>query len=153
MKIARPRFATRTIVIIGESQKALALAMIENLPIDPVRPLEVSAREVVKNRSLDANAAMWAGPLRDIAEQAWVQGRQYTAEVWHEHFKREYLPEEFEEDLCRAGYRKWDYLPNGERVLVGSTIKLTARGFALYLQSVEAFGAGMGVQFSDYERR
>jgi hypothetical protein len=153
MKIARPRFATRTIVIIGESQKAMARAMLENLPIDPVQPLEVIAREVAKTRSLDANAAMWAGPLRDIAGQAWVQGKQYSEEIWHENFKREYLPEVFDDDLCKTGYRKWDYLPNGERVLVGSTIKLTARGFALYLQSVEAFGAGMGVQFSDYERR
>jgi hypothetical protein len=148
VKSDRPKFLTRKIVLIGESQKALARSMVENLPIDPVHPLEVIAREVVKSRSLDANAAMWAGPLRDIAEQAWVQGKQYTAEVWHEHFKREYLPEVFDDELCKAGYRKWDYLPNGLRVLVGSTTQLTVRGFALYLQSIEAFGAGMGVQFT-----
>jgi hypothetical protein len=148
MKSDRHKFLTRKIIIIGEVQKALAMSMIENLPVDPVNPLEVTARELVRSRSLDSNAAMWAGTLRDISQQAWVQGKQYSAEVWHEEFKREYLPEEFDDELCKAGYRKWDFLPNGERVLIGSTTQLTVRGFALYLQTVEAFGAGLGVQFS-----
>lgn len=144
----RPKFKTRLIILLGEQQRQIARAMVDNLPIDPAHPIEVMAREQQRARSIDANAAMWAGPLRDIAEQAWVQGRQYTAEVWHEHFKREYLPDEYDDDMCKAGYRKWDYLPNGERVLVGSTTQLTVRGFALYLQTVEAFGASLGVQFS-----
>ena len=151
MKPARPKFQTRKIVIVGESQKALARAMVENLPVDPIHPLEVIAREAVKSRSLDANAAMWAGPLRDIAEQAWVQGKQYSAEVWHEQFKREYLPEAleaFDDELCKEGYQKWADLPNGQRVLIGSTTMLTAKGFALYMQAIEAFGASLGVQFS-----
>lgn len=144
----RPKFLTRKIILIGDVQKALAVSMVQNLPIDPVNPLEVSAREVVRSRSTDSNALMWAGPLRDIANQAWINGRQYSAEVWHEHCKREYLPEEPDDDLCKSGYRKWDYLPNGDRVLIGSTTQLTVRGFALYLQTIEAFGASLGVQFT-----
>jgi hypothetical protein len=144
----RPKFLTRKFHFIGEVQRELALACLHGVPIDADCPIEVIVRELVKVRSLDANAAYWAGPLRDIAEQAWVQGKQYSAEVWHEQFKREYLPDEPSEDLCKSHYRKWDYLPTGDRVLVASTTQLTVKGFALYIQSVEAFGASLGVQFS-----
>ena len=148
MKNNRPKFLTRKFNLIGEVQRELALACLRGAPIDADHPIEVIVRELVKVRSMDANAAYWAGPLRDIAEQAWVQGRQYTAEVWHEQFKREYLPEAYDDELCKAHYRKWDVTPKGDRVLVASTTQLTVRGFALYLQAVEAFGASLGVQFS-----
>lgn len=39
--------------------------------------------------------------------------------------------------------------PAGNRILVGSTTQLLKRGFALYLQQVEAFGAGLGVIFHE----
>ncbi len=143
-------FQARTIRIIGEQQRETALAAIRNLPIiDP--PIELVMREEKKARGLDANARMWVGPLADIEAQAWVNGRQFTAEVWHEHFKREFLPEDGEpelEALAKDGYRKWDHLPSGERVLIGSTTQLTVKGFARYLQQVEAFGASLGVCFS-----
>jgi hypothetical protein len=148
MKYNRPKFLTRKFHLIGEAQRDLALACLRSVPIDVAFPIEVIFRELMKVRSLDANAAYWAGPLRDISEQAWVQGKQYSAEVWHEQFKREYLPDEPSEELCKAHYRKWDYLPAGDRVLVGSTTQLTVKGFALFMQSVEAFGASLGVQFS-----
>jgi len=101
----------------------------------------------VKARKPDQNALMWVGPLKDIAEQAWVNGRQFSDEVWHHHFKTLYLPEVFDAELCKEGYRKWDWSPSGAKVLVGSTTELTVRGFAQYLEQVYAEGAGMGVEF------
>ena len=149
MKSDRPKFEQRKIRLIGETQRETALALLRNLPLDPVRPLEVLFREEPKMRKLDQNAAMWAGPLRDIAEQAWVSGRQFSAEVWHETYKREFLPEEFDPELCKEGYRKWDYTPKGDRVLVGSSTQLTVRGFAQYLEQVIADGANRGVMFTE----
>lgn len=143
----RPKFQTRQILLRSVQQRGILMALIPNLPLDEENPLEVLIREPVKARGLDQNALMWVGPLADIAAQAWVDGRQYSAEVWHEHFKRLYLPEEFDQELTKDGYRKWDYTPAGDRVLIGSTTQLTKRGFALYLQQVEAEGAGMGVMF------
>lgn len=148
MQNTRPKFLTRKFNLIGEVQRELAVACLRCAPIDPACPIEVIVRELVKVRSMDANAAYWAGPLRDIAQQAWVHGRQYSAEVWHEQFKREYLPEAFDDGLCKAHYRKWEITPKGDRVLVGSTTQLTVNGFALFMQSVEALGASMGVQLS-----
>jgi hypothetical protein len=146
----RPTFGTRTIRLVGIAQRDTAVAALTHAPIDPERPLEVIVREEKKTRKPDQNAAMWSGPLRDIAEQAWVEGRQYSAETWHEHFKREYLPEHDDPEiaeLAKDGYRKWDHTPTGERVLVGSTTQLTVKGMARYMRQIEAEGALLGVMF------
>ncbi|SRR6266404_5091220 len=144
----REKFITRPILLRFEQQRESAISLIRSLPLDAENPIEVVVREMVKVRGLDANARMWVGPLADISEQGYVNGRTYSCEVWHEHFKREYLPEEFDPELCKEIYRKWDFTPSGERVLIGSTTQLTVKGFAQYLTQVEAFGASIGVQFS-----
>ena len=145
--MSRQKFPTRQIMLRTVQQRGILMALLPNLPLDEANPIEVIIREPVKARGMDQNALMWVGPLADIAAQAWVDGRQFSADVWHEHFKREYLPEEFDPELTKEGYRKWDYTPAGERVLIGSTTQLTKRGFSQYLTQVEADGAGMGVQF------
>lgn len=144
----REKYPTRTVRLVGQQQLDVAMAILSNAPIDPCKPLEVVLREEPRARKLDQNALMWVGPLKDIAEQAYVNKRTYTAEVWHEHFKAEFLPEFPSEEFTREGYQKWDYKPNGERILIGSTTQLTVKGFAQYLEQVMAFGAGLGVMFS-----
>lgn len=146
--MSRDKYPSRKILLRTEAQRETAMRVLENAPLDDKRPVEVVVREEVRARKLDQNALYWAGPLRDIAEQAYVKGRQYSAEVWAEFFKREYLPEEFDPEQCKEGYRKWEYLPSGERALIGSTTQLTVRGFAEYLTKVEAYGAQeLGVEF------
>jgi len=161
----RPKFNKREIRLVGRVQVDTAIAMLQNCPVDADRPLLLTLGEEPKGRGLDANARMWAGPLRDIAEQAWVTveestgksiSRQFTAEVWHEYFKKEFLFEDDDLDLAemvKDGYRKWDYAPDGSRVLVGSTTQLTKRGFANYLEQVCAYGAGLGVMFHEAPNR
>jgi len=159
-KLARPKFTTRIIKLVGVDQRDLAVAMVKNAPIDPHNPLEIRVGEAVKVRTLDQNAAYHAGPLRDIADQAWIEGRQYSAAVLHEHFKAEYLPYEGElmgDELARRvkspeTYRKWDFKPNGDRVLVGSTTELTKFGFGEFMEQVQAFGSNLGVKFSERDR-
>lgn len=147
----RDKFLTRKLLLVGSMQADTAIQVIKNAPLDPANPIEVIIREQVKTRGLDANALMWAVTLKDIAEQAWVDGKRFSAEVWHHHFKIIYLPEEFEEGITKDGYRKWDVTPSGERVLVGSTAHLTTKGFANYLTQIEADGANMGVMYSARE--
>lgn len=103
-------------------------------------------------RNNNQNALMWAGPLRDISEQVWPDGVQYSAETWHEHFKREFLPEHADTELTKEGYQKWVYLPSGERILKASTGDLTTKGFSLYLEQIYAFGSQHGVRFGVSER-
>ncbi len=151
---ARPQFNTRTFRLVGIDQRDRLLALVGNLPIDTQKPLEVVIREEKKARKLDQNALYWAGPLRDIAEQAWVRGRQYSAEVWHEHLKRECLPDDeaspdFDDTHVKDGYRKYAITPGGDCVLIGSTTQLTVKGMSAYLEQVYAAGANLGVQFSE----
>lgn len=146
----REEFQTRKILFRSEAQKQVAHAIIDNLPLDEENPIEGLFREEVKPRKPSQNSLMWAGPLSDIAHQAWHQGNKYSAEIWHELFKRMYLPEDSDPDiakLAKEGYRKWDYLPTGERVLIGSTTDLLVRGMAQYITQIEAHGADLGVQF------
>ena len=148
----RAKFATRLFYLRSETQTAALLALVPHLPLDEDSPLEVVIREKAKVRGMDQNALYWVGPLADIAAQAWVAGRQYSDTVWHEQFKAEFLPEEGDHDLGELvkdplAWRKWDFTPNGERVLVGSTTQLTKKGFSQYLTQVEAYGASLGVQF------
>ena len=144
----------QTIVLVGEPQRSLAMRRLESIPVGSDPMMEVVFRERKDVRSLDQNAAMWAGPLRDIAEQAWVNRQQFSAEAWHEHFKGEFLPEDDDpelDELVKDGYRKWTILPTGDRALTGSTTQLTRKGMARYLQQVAAFGAQMGVLFGERE--
>ena len=144
----RNKYETKRILLVSQMQVETALQLVKNAPVDPLKPLELILREKSVTRNITQNSLMWVGALNDIADQAWVNGRQYSAEVWHDQFKREYLPEQFIEGITKEGYAKWDYLPSGERVLVGSTGGLTTRGFSEYLEQVYAYGANSGVRFS-----
>lgn len=148
--MTRQKFEQRRILLRAAEQVERAIAALRAAPVDHLKPLEFLLREEVRARKPDQNALMWAGPLRDIAEQVWIGQRQYSAEVWHEHFKVEFLPEEYDPDLCkREDYRKWDFGPGGDRILVGSTTDLTVKGFAQHLDQIHAFGANQGVEFHE----
>ena len=144
----RPPFETRRLLLRGSEQVDRAIALLRNVPLDNDKPLELIVREPVKVRKLDQNALMWVGPLKDLEDQAWLEGRQFGAETWHIFCKRNFLPEEFDAELCKEGYQKWDVDPAGERVLIGSTTQLTIKGMSQYLEQLFAFGANLGVEFS-----
>lgn len=146
-KSNRPAMQPRKFILRDEKVRDSLLALVRNLPIDPLRPVEVVAREEVKARKGDQNAALWAGPLRDISEQAWLDGRQFSPEVWAQYFKRQLLPESFDPELTMENYAKWAIDPAGDRILIGSTTQLTVKGHSQYREAIEAFGASLGVRF------
>jgi replication-associated recombination protein RarA len=149
-------YQPRTIALIGDTNKQLAIAAITNAPVG--QNIEIVIREVKKQRSIEQQALMFAGPLKDISEQVWVQGRQYSVEAWHEYYKQEYLPDELTEPYIHElvtkpeSYKKWDYLPNGERRCIASTTQLTKYGYTQYLEKIHADGASKGVLFTTKER-
>jgi hypothetical protein len=89
-------------------------------------------------RTPKQNRRYWGrGVLAQIAEQATVGGKLYSAETWHEQFKRQFI-----------GVVE---LPNGE-VIGASSSKLTTAEFCLFCDKVEAFAATqLGVTFYDLE--
>ena len=148
--MTRQKFEQRKLLLRGQEQVDRAIALLRTVQLDDKKPLEVLVREEVKARKLDQNALMWAGPLKDIAEQAWIEQRQHSAAVWHEFFKQQFLPDFYDPELCKdERYQKWTEGPGGDQVLVGSSTDLTIRGFAQYLEQIHAFGAQLGVEFHE----
>ncbi len=144
----RGKYPTRRFLIRSAQQKDLACRVISQLPEDWDRPVEVVVREQPRQRNLEQNSLMWVA-LTDISQQVYLGGRTYDADCWHEYCKRAFLPESPEEGMVLESYQKWAFLPNGDRVLRGSTTDLTKKGFSRYLEQIYAFGAQQGVQFGE----
>jgi len=136
-----------------EVTRATAQFHIKMAPVDPKNPLLFALCEQPKSRTLDQNALMWAGLLGDIEEQVWIDGRKFDKKVWHEYFKQMFLPEINDPDLQLlvknpSQWKKWDFLPDGRALCVGSTTGLTKYGFSMYLEQIHALCAQYGVRFS-----
>lgn len=112
------------------------------------RPLQVVVSEYKAKRRDEQNALMWAH-LAEISEQAWTGGRRFAADIWHEHFKRTFLPE-----MCAKGVAKWTFLPDGATLILRmSTTDLNITEFAAYWTECQAHAATeLGVQFRAIER-
>ena len=84
------------------------------------------------------NRRYWGqGVLAQVAAQATVNGRLYSADVWHEQFKRMFIGVE--------------ELPNGQ-VIGKSSTKLTTSEFCAFSDQVEAWAASeLGVTFYDLQ--
>ena len=98
------------------------------------KTLTLTAR--LKKRTPEQNRRYWGrGVLAQIAEQATVNGKLYSAEVWHEQFKRMFIG--------------FDELPNGQ-IIGKSSTALTTAEFCDFCTQVEAYAATeLGVRFFD----
>lgn len=102
---------------------------------------EVKVQE--DDRTLQQNAFYWGACLRDISEQAAVAGQRYTADAWHELFKRQFLGYQVKKVAVAGAKRK--------RVTrkLRSTTDLSVRAMTKYLEQVQAFAVtDLGVRFT-----
>lgn len=104
------------------------------------KPLAVEVREHKDKRSAAANRYYWS-LLRFIAGNAWLAGKRYGDEAWHEHFKRTHL------GLID--------LPGGGTIGI-STASLNVSEFADYIRKVEQYATNeLGLELPanprDYE--
>lgn len=141
----RTKFLTRSILLVGEVQLKTAHALLDHVPIDANKPLELVVREQVKQRGLDANGYYWLR-LGEIAEQAWFGGKQFGSDLWHEYAKINIMPEQIttKDGVVRS---KWIEGVGGKLTVVSTTL-LEKGCFAEYTTLVEVFGAELGVMFS-----
>jgi hypothetical protein len=89
------------------------------------RPLSVTVAEHKSKRTLEQNKRYWA-ILNEIAELAWVNGKQYSADAWHEYFKGLFI-----------GYEE---TPDGRRAGI-STTTLSVAEFSDYMTRIEQHAA------------
>ena len=75
--------------------------------------------------------------LKNIAEQAWVNGQQFDKDIWHEYMARKF------------GVLEEIILPDGEIITRRkSTTQMTVSEFGEYMENVESYAAlSLGVTF------
>lgn len=94
------------------------------------KPLHVFITTQEKKRSSKQNSRYWGYVLKTIAEQSWVNGKQYRADTWHEYLGDMYLPK-IEKELPDGSIKT-------HRV---STTDLSVSEFTEYMQNIEAYAA------------
>lgn len=95
------------------------------------RPLAVEVCEYKEQRTPEQNKYLWR-LLGFIERNAWIDGRRYSDEVWHEQFKGDFIG--FED------------MPNGKKKPI-STTKLNVSEFADYLRNIEQYATGeLGIE-------
>ena len=95
------------------------------------KPFAVVIAEHKAKRSGEQNRRLWA-LLNDISANAWVGGRQFSAEAWHEHFKRQFIGIE--------------ELPGGATAGI-STTTLGVAEFSAYMDRIEHYAAqSLGIE-------
>ena len=55
------------------------------------------------------------------------------------HLKALFLPDEASEELTLPAYVKYQEMPDGKLMMVGSTTKLTTKGMSLYFEQLYAY--------------
>jgi hypothetical protein len=122
---------------IWNALKALVVANAKSFA-DNGSPLRIIVTSEEKKRNAEQNKFYWSVILRDIAENAWVNSRQFDKDVWHEHFARQFgVSEDIE-------------LPSGETVTRRkSTTQMSVGEFSTYMTQVQAYAAQhLGVEFN-----
>ena len=126
--------ASRLFVLRADSNAQQLWAFLRNnwkAMADAGKPLAISVAEHKAKRSTDQNKRYWA-LLNEIAANAWLDGKQYSAEAWAEHFKRQFIG-------CEE-------LPGGGSVGI-STTALNVEEFSAYMTRIEVFAAhDLGVE-------
>jgi hypothetical protein len=134
-------------IIINQDSIDEIKKQISSIPYDG--SMVVDIKKYVKKRTNPQNSLAWAGMLNDFSQQVEIDGRKFLPESWHEVLKKNFLPEKFDQELTLPGYKKWEELPDGSMKLVGSTTKLTTKGFSEYMEACYAYGSQeFGVRFS-----
>lgn len=127
----------RTIVLRGETERDRACAVIHGLPFDPKHPWEIVVRKHKKKRTLEQNKRYHA-VCSEIAEQLYVDGRQYDTDTLKEFFKRMFI-----------GSTEGT-MPDGHTVQYGiSTTTLDVGAFANFMTQIDVWASNHAIIFEE----
>lgn len=126
----------RTFVLRDESVVAGMLAFVranwQRMAADS-RPLSVVVTEYKARRNGEQNRLYWA-LLREIAQSAWVDGKQFSDEAWHCYFRARFI-----------GYEDG---PSGVQAPI-STTTLSVAEFSVYIDRIHQYAVEeLGVEVS-----
>jgi hypothetical protein len=98
---------------------------------DEGRPMAVLVTEHKSKRNTQQNRLYWA-LLREISEQAWIDGKQFSSEAWHAFFASKFIG--------------WQDAPGGIKTPI-STTTLDVHAFAEYVTQIQAYaGTELGIE-------
>lgn len=99
--------------------------------------LQITVALKKSRRTIEQNKRLWS-LYGELSQNAWVDGKQYTAEVWHEYLKGLFLG--FTEQV----------LPNGQVIKTPiSTTTLNTAEMTAYQDKITAFGSQeYGIEWS-----
>jgi hypothetical protein len=140
-------FEKRKYVLRTPVQLSATINYIQNLPLNEEKPLEVVIQQHTKQRSLDQNSLYWKR-VTEIAEQAWIEGRQYSKEAWHQYFVSEIMPTKITDKKGKERL-KFENVPMCTKVAYVSTSNLSKESFGEFIEAITAFGSGIGVIFNE----
>jgi len=99
------------------------------------KPLSVTVALAKTKRSTDQNKRLWK-LLNVISDGAWIDGRKFSPEAWHEQFKRQFIGVE--------------ELPQGGAVGI-STASLSVAEFGDYMAKIERWAyEQFGIEFEEW---
>jgi hypothetical protein len=128
--------ALRIFVLRGDSNAQALWAFLRGnwrQLADAGKPLAITVAEHKAKRSIDQNKRLWV-LLNEISASAWLDGSQFTADAWHEYFKRKFIGTE--------------ELPGGGSVGI-STTALDVSEFAAYMTRIEVYASQeLGIEFA-----
>jgi hypothetical protein len=105
---------------------------------DKGKPLRIILTSEEQTRNVLQNRRLWA-IYKTISEQAFVNGQNFSTDVWHEMFARKF-------GVCDEVI-----LPDGEIVIRRkSTTQMSVAEFSEYMDRVESYAAQeLGVSFAE----
>lgn len=108
------------------------------------KEVRMRTEEAEDDRSLRQNRFYWGVVLKEIGEQARINGQGWSAEAWHLYAKREYLGYVFKRETVAGRKRKV------VRKELRSTTRLSVKRMSEYLDKLMAFAVtDLGVVFSE----
>ncbi|MGB9149943.1 MAG: recombination protein NinB [Burkholderiales bacterium] len=135
----------RHIIICTEADRLRVIGLINanwSACAEDLKPLHIDISQKDETRRAKQNRYYFAGVLQQIAQKAWVNGKQYNADVWHEYYANKFAPKQEIE------------LPSRElKTVRTSTTKMSVKEFSDYTSEVEADAAQeLGVKFYTLEQ-
>lgn len=126
----------QTYILHGQSQWKMLVAFIKANVTGRLLGVTIFDADE-KNRSNSQNRFYWKARMEYLQDNAWVDGKQFSKEAWHEYLAEKYCP------------RKELTLPDGEIISVRtSTSDMKVAEFSTYIMQIEAYAAStLGLDF------
>lgn len=122
---------SRTFKINADNKRSLMNYIYQSLNewFNQSKDLEIVVRKYNSKRSIEQNKRLWK-IYQIISENAFINGKQYDSDIWHEYLKGKFL-----------GYEVKENIDGSELKIPFSTAKLNTQEMSLYQEKIQAWAS------------